>query len=157
MATIGSTRASSLLAAAGRVLAPVSLIGPATCSNSSAVAVAPTRASGCNPAESIAETLNLAGRVGWHRCAWHQLICLRAFCRRWLRHVRALFSARQDDDRRSAWRESSCAPRQASQALRSAGSGIAPCVVSRVAGAVSAIWLGLWSGCVEVGAVRSRA
>ena len=66
-------------------------------------------------------------------------------------------AARQDDDRRSAWRESSCAPWQASQALRSAGSGITPCVVSRVAGAVSAIWLGLWSGCVEVGAVRSRA
>ena len=32
-----------------------------------------------------------------------------------------------------------------------------PCGVSRVAGAVSAIWLGLWSGCVEVGAARSRA
>ena len=38
-----------------------------------------------------------------------------------------------------------------------AGSGIAPCDVSRIAGAVSAIWLGLWRRCVEVGAVRSRA
>ena len=47
--------------------------------------------------------------------------------------------------------------RQALKSCRSAEAAIAPCGVSRIAGADNTGWNVLWRGFVEVGALRSRA